>query len=151
VYHYKPGEEDWLAAGFPSEGKQASTPSAGDIARKDVPTCRLTDRVGDVRDRVRAAGWDECVVVNDGGVLLGRLRRKELDGDVSAIVEAVMEAGPTTVRANEELKGLVSRMREHRVERILVTDPEGRLIGVLHLGDADRARSEGSAESSRQS
>ncbi|MGH2689826.1 MAG: hypothetical protein ACRDKW_13630, partial [Actinomycetota bacterium] len=57
VYDYAAGKLDWLAAGLPSEGMNASRPRAGDVARDDVPTCRLDERLGDVRERTRARGW----------------------------------------------------------------------------------------------
>jgi hypothetical protein len=65
VTDYVAGELDWLAAGLPTEGRNAELPRAGDVARPDAPTCRLDEPIGQVRERVRAAGWDACVVVND--------------------------------------------------------------------------------------
>ena len=41
----------------------------------------MTERVGAVRARVRAAGSETCVVVNSERVVLGLLRTSELDGD----------------------------------------------------------------------
>src|SRR5215470_11001301 len=64
VYDYVAGKLDWMAAGLPTEGTNAQRPRAADLARKDAPTCGLKERLGDVRDRVRAQGWDSVVVVN---------------------------------------------------------------------------------------
>ena len=47
-----PGEVDWVAHNLPVEGERAEIPTAGLLARSDVVTCRLTDRVGDVRERI---------------------------------------------------------------------------------------------------
>ena len=44
----------WLAAGLPTEGRNANQPRAGDVARRDVPTCRLEESIGQVQERVRA-------------------------------------------------------------------------------------------------
>jgi hypothetical protein len=74
VFEYVAGKADWFAFGLPSEGRDANTPRVGQIACRDVPTCTLRERVGEIRDRVEAAGWDECLVVNDQTVVLGRLR-----------------------------------------------------------------------------
>ncbi|TMF76218.1 MAG: hypothetical protein E6I15_07230, partial [Chloroflexi bacterium] len=71
VYHYHAGKLDWMAAGLPTEGENAKRPRAGTVARKDVPVCALTDRVGQVRDRARAVGWDAAVAVDDDNVVLG--------------------------------------------------------------------------------
>ena len=72
------GKLDWLAAGLPTEGTNAERPRAGDVARRDTPTCRLDETIGRVRDRVREAGWDACVVVNEEGIVYGLLREAEL-------------------------------------------------------------------------
>ncbi len=74
VYDYVGGKADWFAAGLPREGELTSKPRAGDIARRDDVTCRPTDRISDVIDRVGAAGKETCIVTTDGGVVLGRVR-----------------------------------------------------------------------------
>ncbi|WP_243859906.1 CBS domain-containing protein [Amycolatopsis arida] len=51
--------------------------------------------------------------------------------------EQLMHPGPTTVRANEPLQPLVERMTRADVDGILVTDPEGRLLGLLDRHDAE--------------
>jgi len=138
VYRYEPGKSDWLANGMPVEGKRATVPRAGEVARRDVPTCQLGERVEDVRGRVRAAGWDICLVVTDGSVVLGRLRKEVLDGDGAAVVDDVMEPGPTTIRPDEPLESLVPRLQQRRVQSIVVTLPSGRLIGVVFRDDGAR-------------
>src|SRR5579884_675687 len=89
VYDYTAGKLDWMAAGLPTEGTGASRPRAGDLARQEVPTCRLDERLGEVRDRVRARGWNAAVVVNEQRVVLGLLRARELEADGDRGVEAV--------------------------------------------------------------
>src|SRR5919199_650618 len=76
VFDYVAGKQDWFAAGLPSEGKLAGRPKPGDLARRDVPTCGLAERVGDVHERARAAGWDACVVVNAESIVLGLMPRE---------------------------------------------------------------------------
>jgi len=94
VYDYEDGKLDWLAAGLPSEGTNAERPRAGEVARKDVPTCRLDERLGDVRDRVREAGWDACVVLNEERVVFGLLRSKELETNPDRRIEEAMRPAP---------------------------------------------------------
>jgi CBS domain-containing protein len=137
VYRYTAGKADWLAAGLPSEGRNADALRAGTVARRDVPTCEPDERVGEAARRAHQAGSDFCVVVNDEGVVLGRLRHAALDEGSDATVEDVMEEGPTTTRASSELLPLATRLHDHDVASILVTDPDGRLIGVAHREDAD--------------
>lgn len=139
VYRFAAGKADWLAAGLPTEGAEAKPLRAGAVARSDVPTCSPGDRVDQAAGRARQAGWDSCVVVNAQRVVVGRLGRDALDAAGEAIVEQVMEEGPTTIRASEELAGLVKRMRNRNVPSILVTDPDGRLLGILRRSDAELA------------
>src|SRR5919198_327349 len=101
IFRYVPGKADWFASGLPREGAQASVPQAGDRARRDVPTCRLADRIGDAREHARAANWDVCIVVNEERVVLGLLHKAALDSDPQTSVAAVMEAGPISYRPNK--------------------------------------------------
>src|SRR5919197_2509320 len=75
VYDYVPGRTDWAASGRPVEGEFASVPTIGSLAHRDVPTCALDERVAEVAERVRAAGWDTCLVTVNEGLVLGRLFR----------------------------------------------------------------------------
>ena len=113
-------------------------PSAGDVARQDDLTCRLSDRLGDVVEKIRESGKESCVVVADGNVVLGRVRGSAFDGNPNAQVEEVMESGPTTIRTNEMLEPIVKRLRARDVGGILVTTSDGRLVGTLYLSDAER-------------
>jgi CBS domain-containing protein len=128
---------DWAAFGLPMEGHTAQVPKASDIYRPDVATCRPTERLGEVRQRTQAAGLDVCLVLNEARVVLGRLRRKAWDAEASAMAESVMENGPATIRPDETLEALVKRMREKNVGSIIVTNPDGVLMGLLYLEDAE--------------
>ncbi len=65
VFDYMAGKADWSASGLPVEGELADYPRAGTVARTDVSTCSLSDRLGDVRDRTLDADQNVCIVVND--------------------------------------------------------------------------------------
>src|SRR3954470_22083103 len=67
VYDYLSGKADWIARALPREGTQAADSRAVDFARKDVVTCRLGDRVGGVRERVKASPYGFALVVTAGG------------------------------------------------------------------------------------
>ena len=137
VYDYVPGKADWFARGLPREGKLASVPTIEDAARRDVPTCAPAEKVENVRDRVRAAGWDACVVVNKERIVLGLLREKELSLDPETTVEEVMRNGPTTFRPNEPVVKMAKRMGERGARTVLVTSSDGRLVGLLYREDAE--------------
>ena len=138
VYDYVGGKRDWLAAALPSEGRLTSVPTAGDVIRNDDIVCHLGERLGDVADRVRASGRDACIVVNNYHVVLGRLRGGALEGNPDAAVEDVMQLGPSTVRPDTPLETVVKTLRDSNANSTLVTDPAGRLMGVLYLEDAER-------------
>lgn len=135
VYDYVAGEADWFASGLPREGRDAGIPRVGDVARRDVPTCHLTERAADVLARIQAADWDTCIVVNDERVVLGRVRPAALATDGTVPIEQVMEPGPTTVRPDARLSEVVERMQNKHVESIVVTTSDGRLVGVLRRDD----------------
>jgi CBS domain-containing protein len=118
----------------------------GDLARRDVPTCRLEDRVGDERQRVRSADWDLCVVVNERNVVLGRLREKELGADPAARVEQVMEAGPTTYRPDRPAQETARYLAKRKVAGVLITTSDGELIGLFRRDDIERGGEESATD-----
>ena len=102
-----------------------------------MPTCAPAEKVENARDRVRAAGWDTCVVVNKERIVLWLLREKELSSDPEATVERVMRSGPTTFRPVMLVGKMAERMRERGARTVLVTTSDGRLIGLLYRQDAE--------------
>jgi CBS domain-containing protein len=137
VYEYEDGKRDWGAFGLPREGRLAEQPSGGDVARADVPTCLFSDNLAEVRRRVRESGWDTCVVVNDSGVVLGRLGRKAIESDDDQSVEEAMTEGPSTVRPSIRLDALLKRMQSKNLNSWLVTTPDGKLVGLVLRSQAE--------------
>lgn len=133
VFRYSNGKSEWLAYGFPVEGTASRLPGAGDLADLDVPTCPRTERVAQVRERVRQEGWNSCVVVNDQLVVLGLLRATALDhADPGWPAEEAMERDPQTFRLNALLEE-VSQFLQSRgeIDSVLITTPDGKLFGLL--------------------
>jgi CBS domain-containing protein len=139
VYEYKVGKLDWLAAGLPTEGTNANKPRAGAIARRDVPTCRLDERLSEVRERANRAGWDVSVAVNEELVVFGLLRAKELAGDGEHLVSDAMRPGPSTFRPYVLAEEMAKIMVDHRRESAPITTSDGRLVGLLLQRDAVEA------------
>src|SRR5438309_1380223 len=137
VHDYVAGKADWGSFGLALEGTKGLR--AGEFVRADVPTCRLDERLQDVRRVVSGSGWDTCIVVNESGVVLGRLGRKALASEEDVAVEAVMTAGPSTVRPSITLAAIVERMQSQKLTSALVTRSDGRLVGVLRRTDAEAA------------
>jgi CBS domain-containing protein len=98
-----------------------------DAADRDPPTCRPDDRVADIA----ALKERSVVVVNEHGIVLGRVSPGRVDVADSTPVEVVMEPGPATVRAHEPLAPLLERMTRRRVNEVSVTTPQGELLGVV--------------------
>ena len=138
VHEYKAGKLDWMAAGLPTEGDNSLHPRAGDASRKDVPVCSLTEKLGDVRDRVKAAGWDAAIAVDSDRIVLGLLRSKELAMDPELSVEQAMRPGPSTFRPYVSLHEMAHFMEEHNLDSSPVTTSDGKLVGLLYKSDAVR-------------
>ena len=120
-----------MAAGLPTEGTNAKRPRAGDLARKDTPTCKVEERLSEVRDRVHALGWDAVVVVNDERVVFGLLRAKELALDGDQLIAQAMRPGPSTFRPYVLAEKMAHSMIEHKLESSPITTSDGRLVGLL--------------------
>jgi CBS domain-containing protein len=129
VYDYAWGKVDWLAAGLPTEGVGTRERRAIDAIVEPL-TCPPTTTVRDATERAQAAGADGLLVVNGQGILLGRFLLDTV-AEPSAVVDSVLEPGPVTVRANEPLEPMLQRMASRGVTEIVVTTPEGRLLGVV--------------------
>jgi len=144
VYDYVDGKADWLAAGLPTEGTNADRPTARDVSRSDVPTCRLDEPIRDVHARVNEAGWDACVVVNEEDVVFGLLRERELSRGAGeeGPVERFMRPGPSTFRPNVPIEEMAAFMTEHDLVNAPITTSDGRLIGLLRRDDAVRVAME---------
>ena len=135
VYDYMPGEVDWLARGLPREGTNAGVMRAIDVARQDVAVATLGEHVGAIAERARKTPYGFAYVVSDSRVLLGRLRRRALDGDADALVDDVLEPGPSTVRADTPARTLLERLTRQDLSTAVLTDPDGRLLGTVDRSD----------------
>jgi Mg/Co/Ni transporter MgtE len=142
VHDYVTGKLDWMAAGLPTDGTHAERPRAGDVARKDAPTCRMDEPIGEVRARAEAAGFDACVVVNEERVVMGLLRTKELRTEGDERVERVMRPGPSTYRPYVAIEEMAHVMVDHDLPNAPITTSDGRLVGLLLQQDAVRAAGE---------
>jgi CBS domain-containing protein len=135
VYDYMPGKVDWLARGLSREGEKATEPRAVDFADRDVVTCHLGDRIGAIRAHVEASPYGFAFVTTDGGILLGRLRKAAIDADPDVTAEAVMEPGPSTVRADTSPARLRERLERSGLKTAVISDPDGRLLGIVRRAD----------------
>ncbi len=140
VYRYQPGKADWFAAGLPREGQEAHTPRVADIAGRDVPTCRIDERLAAVHDRMREGARDVCVVVDDQRVVLGLVHAETFGVDPGTPVEQVMQSSPVTFRPNLRAGQAPDYLKTHGTPRALVTTSDGVLVGLLRIEDVEGQR-----------
>jgi Mg/Co/Ni transporter MgtE len=132
VHDYVAGKADWIAAGLPTGGNGAHLPRVGEFMDRAVATCEPAEVVADVLARLGSSGTRLCVVVNEHRVVQGRLRLDRLDPTDTRAAEQAMESGPTTIRADADLAETTERMRRRGVATLIVSDPDGVLLGVVH-------------------
>jgi len=131
VYDYVVGKSDWLAASLSTEGDRPHPPRVAEAMDQSVPTCTPDELITDVVARLVRSSSPVCVVVNDHRVVQGRLRRDRLDSADHRTAEDVMEPGPVTVRADADLAKTIERMKSRNVESLIVSTPDGVLLGAL--------------------
>ena len=137
VYDYALGKVDWMARALPVQGDKAATPRAIDFARPDVVTCSPEERVDSIRPRVEASPHGFAFVTSADGVLFGRLRKATLEGDPQRRAGDVMEPGPSTSRPDLDPGELLTKLRKADLTTAVLSDPEGRLLGVVRRADLE--------------
>jgi CBS domain-containing protein len=131
VYDYALGKVDWMASGLPTVRRNAIGGRAIDAADTDPRTCPPEQPLA-VLAEVRPQ--TPVIVVNEYGIVLGRIDTVPAIFEPTDVAEDIMTPGPATVRAHEPLDDLLRRMGSRGVEQIIVTTPEGRLLGVVYSG-----------------
>jgi hypothetical protein len=140
VYDYAPGKVDWMAHGLSIEGTGTGRTTALTLLCEDVAICALDDSTEDVARRIDASPYGFALALSPGRVVLGRVRRSRL-ADAGASVETLLEPGPSTIRPHTPIEDLAARLARSDVRTLIVTDPEGRLLGVVRRGDVDESNS----------
>lgn len=141
VYDYTLGIADWKGAGLAVDGTEDRGLLVADATRPDVPTVAPDDLLGDALANATDAGWNEALVVDCDGIVVGRLRDDAWAASPDTSVVEVMESGPTTVRPDGSLPDLHRRMKKRGTRLVIVSDPQGRLIGIVLIDDARRLSS----------
>jgi CBS domain-containing protein len=91
-----------------------------------------------IREQVERSPYGFALVATEDAVVLGRLRGSVMqDTPDEAAAEAVMEPGPTTVRADTTARELLERLTKRDSRAAIVTTPEGKLIGVVRRSDQE--------------
>ena len=136
VHDYAPGKVDWLAHGLPAEGTDADRPTAGSLARQDAAILPLDTSAADALAAISDSPYGYALALSRGGVLLGRVRRSALEalaGDDP--IEPGLEPGPSTIRPHLTAAKLTDRFARSDVRTLIVTRPDGSLVGIVRRED----------------
>lgn len=130
VFDFVAGKAYWLASGRPTT-RTHPIDRVIDHLDLTVAVARADATVGDALGAIDGAG--RVVVLSESGVVVGTVRAERL-GDVepSSIVGDVMQVGPTTIRPDEDAEAVRTRMTERGVSSLLVTNPNGELLGSFN-------------------
>jgi CBS domain containing-hemolysin-like protein len=92
--------------------------------------CDLDATVGDVVATLRS-GDQRVVVTTDDGIVLGVVRETAAGLDPATPVAAVLDGSAPSVRPSIPTEELAESMDRDRRTFVLVTTPDGTLIGVV--------------------
>lgn len=129
-----------MAYGLPVERPEDGPRLVGDEMRREFPMCLLTDSVGMARQAAYEMGVDLCPILNEEGVVLGLCTRAALHAHPSIRVELVMEPGPITVRPSLRVEKALKLLERDSSPVLLVTSPEGKLLGFFKPRNGEAAR-----------
>lgn len=112
-----------------------------DVMSKDVQVARPEDTLQTVAGRM-AAGDFGFIPVADGDRLIGALTDRDIvvrgvasGAGPEARVLDVLSRDALVVRADDDLKVALDLMSSRQIRRLPVVDKDGRLVGVVSLGD----------------
>ena len=112
-----------------------------DVMSKDVQVARPNDTIQEVAARM-AAGDFGFIPVADGDRLIGALTDRDIvvravasGAGPEARVLDVLSRDALVVRADDDLKVALDLMSSRQIRRLPVVDKDGRLVGVVSLGD----------------
>jgi CBS domain-containing protein len=133
VYDYMAGKADWLAADLPFEG---TAQLAGMFTRRDVATAAEDAPAAEALRLLDAQGFGPVLILNPAGVLMGAAYRDRLAfAAADATAGSVMRFGVSTVRPSEDAAALAHRMGGKEVSRVVMTRPDGTLVGLFFAAD----------------
>lgn len=138
--------DDESGGGESGGGDSAST--VGDIMTKDPQTVEPGDSIEDAAAKMKESDAGAMLVV-DGDDLKGILTDRDVsnavgEGKSDAKVEDIASTDPTTVEPDASLGDAIQLMRENDVRRLPVVE-DGKLVGVVSLGDLASAADDDSA------
>lgn len=120
-----------------------------DVMRKgsDVPSVHADCSLNEALLEITRKGMAMTAIVDAADVVLGVFT----DGDLRRLLERgqdfrnlhiadVMHVKPHTIHPDRMAVEAVKLMETHRINQLLVTDQDGKLVGALHIHDLTRAK-----------
>jgi arabinose-5-phosphate isomerase len=112
-----------------------------------VPCVRADATFAELMREMSAKGLGVAAVVGDADALLGVFT----DGDLRRLVQTgadlrpltavdVMKPAPRRISPGALAADAAESMEQHRITALLVAEPDGPLLGVVHIGDLMRAK-----------
>lgn len=137
VYEYAASLADWMAYCLPIDGEEVGTVHGGDLVRREFPTCRPDETVAAVAERFGEHSL--CAVVDEDGVLLGRLSRADIAGNREKTAGEVAHPGPSTFRPDVAAIEMAKWFkRRPKTEAFIISTPDGRPFGLLYRTDVEQ-------------
>ncbi len=102
-----------------------------DYTQVELPTCGVAEPVGQAGARAEERGYSVCPVVNEKGIVLGVIGKRDWEADPTASAEQLMDCAPTTLRPSDPLEKAKQSLIETDRGAVLVTDSDGRLLGAF--------------------
>ncbi len=123
--------------------------TVGKYCRREVITCTPSDLLKDAAAIMQRRNISSLVVCKAGQLPVGILTDRDLRNKVVARgldpgaldVAAVMSSPVITIAEDEYLFEALHRLSHHRIHRLVVTGPEGRLTGIITDSDILRVQS----------
>ncbi|HAP78527.1 MAG TPA: histidine kinase [Acidimicrobiaceae bacterium] len=114
----------------------------------DVATITGDASLADATARLRDNGVGALVVSPDGATIAGIVSERDVVRAAAAHgasalgrpVESVMSTEVTVCRPADSVPRLMELMTEHRIRHLPVVDDDGRLCGIVSIGDVVKAR-----------
>ncbi len=132
VYDYAAGKMDWLSADLPYQG---SAVLVSQVVRHDPVISRPGDQVPEVEPRLIADPAGVAVVVGADEVVLGVIGDQELKGaSPEATAADIMCVAMPTIRPSDEVADVHRLMDDAGITDLVVTMPDGRLVGIVSAG-----------------
>jgi rhodanese-related sulfurtransferase len=130
VYEYGPSLADWGAYGHPLEGEEGEVVRTAHIADRDAPTCSPDESLDAVASRM--GGSTACAVLDDDGVVIGRIRQDDL-ASRGKVARDVMFSRPSTFRPDVFIIEMADWFKKRpKATEFIITTPDGRFFGTLY-------------------